>query len=65
MLEITPLLPDESPFDDPTRLAPAFFEITVPKDLTKIKTSIIRITLDTKAVAGWNEIDAVQLIGLP
>ena len=50
---------------DPTRLAPAFFEVTVPKDLTKIKTSIIRITLDTKAVAGWNEIDAVQLIGLP
>jgi hypothetical protein len=30
---------------------------------TPFKTQRVRITLDSVAVKGWNEIDAVQLIG--
>lgn len=30
---------------------------------TKYKTKIVKITIDSKVVAGWNEIDAVQLVG--
>jgi hypothetical protein len=35
--------------------------VTVEK--TEYKTQKVKITLATNAVAGWNEIDAVQLIG--
>ncbi len=32
---------------------------------TNFKTNTVRITLDTKKIPGWNEIDAVVLIGTP
>ena len=40
---------------------PRWFEphITIPE----YRTSTIRIVLDTNRVAGWNEIDAVELLG--
>jgi hypothetical protein len=40
-----------------------FLDITFLK--TNFKTNTIRITLDTQKVPGWNEIDAVALIGIP
>ncbi len=39
----------------------AWLNVTVEK--TEYKTQKVKITLATNAVAGWNEIDAVQLIG--
>lgn len=36
-------------------------ELTAPD----FATDVIRLTLDTAAVPGWNEIDAVQLLGRP
>ncbi len=38
-------------------------DITFPK--INFKTNIIKITLDTKKIPGWNEIDAVELVGIP
>jgi len=40
---------------------PRWFEVAVPKG--KWTTREIRLTLDSKAVPGWNEIDAVELVG--
>lgn len=45
---------------DPTR-RPGVFEIRIPA--TKLKMRTLRITLDTNLGAGWNEIDAVELVG--
>lgn len=46
---------------DPVAAAPAWLEASVtPGDWS---TRRIRITLDTRLVAGWNEIDAVELVG--
>ncbi len=45
--------------DDPTR-APGVF--TVPAD-TDFDVKRVRVVLDTRRVGGWNEIDAVQLVG--
>jgi hypothetical protein len=46
---------------DPSREAPAWFdpEFAAPAFATKA----IRVTVDTSLVAGWNEVDAVELIG--
>ena len=44
---------------DPTRESPGVFE--VPYDLS-FATDSVRITLDTRRVSGWNEIDAVGLM---
>ena len=49
---------------DPTRDAPAWLEV-VPETTLRFQTQAVRITLDTKSVTGYNEIDAVELIGDP
>ena len=46
--------------DDPTRQAPTDL---VVKPKGKVFTNRIRIELDTTRVPGWNEIDAVELVG--
>ncbi len=46
---------------DPTKECPGWFVVDV--DEATFTTKTIRITLDTSLVAGWNEIDAVELIG--
>lgn len=46
--------------DDPTRKA---LTDLVVKPKGKVFTNRIRIELDTSLVAGWNEIDAVELVG--
>ncbi|MBI4563473.1 MAG: hypothetical protein HY716_02105 [Planctomycetes bacterium] len=48
---------------DPTRDCPGWFDVRFcpPSFLT----STLRVTLDTSRVPGWNEIDAVQLVGTP
>ncbi len=43
------------------RPSPSWFE--PPVAATAYATSRLRITLDTDRVAGWNEIDAVELVG--
>ena len=49
---------------DPTDKAPTFFEVEIPEEkVGKFRTKEVRITLDTKKVTGFNEIDAVELIG--
>ncbi len=45
---------------DRTRKAPAFLEI---KPSASVKSDRVRVYLDTRKVAGWNEIDAVELVG--
>ena len=40
---------------------PRWFEVAVPKGIWT--TREIRLTLDSDAVPGWNEIDAVELVG--
>ena len=51
---------------DTTESAPAFFEINVSQqDDSAFDTRCLRITLDTDQVIGYNEIDAVELIGIP
>jgi hypothetical protein len=45
---------------DPTRSAPGWLEIRVE---AAFATREIRITIDNDAVPGWNEIDAVELVG--
>ena len=58
--EWTPLWEGEAA---PTEEAIRVFspEITPPG----FATNAIRLVLDTAAVEGWNEIDAVQLVGRP
>ncbi|MHC4848839.1 MAG: hypothetical protein ACYTEG_10340 [Planctomycetota bacterium] len=46
--------------DDPTR-RPGVFEIRIKP--TQLRMKAIRVTLDTNRRAGWNEIDAVELVG--
>src|SRR5262245_40647200 len=41
--------------------APRWFEVSVPIDTWTTKE--VRITLDSDAIPGWNEIDAVELVG--
>lgn len=48
---------------DPSQEAPAAF--SPPITPTDFATDRLRLTLDTDVVPGWNEIDAVQLIGRP
>jgi len=43
------------------RPSPSFFE--PPVAATSFATDRLRLTLDTNRVAGWNEIDAVELLG--
>ena len=45
---------------DPTRVCPGTLKITVNKP---VMTSTIRVILDSPRVQGWNEIDAVELVG--
>ena len=48
---------------DEAKAAPACLDVQVePQDFA---TRVVRVTLDTSLVKGWNEIDAVQLIGEP
>ena len=44
-----------------TRSAPEFDNAVA--DETQDKSSRVKITVVTNAVPGWNEIDAVQLVG--
>ncbi|MBI4564118.1 MAG: hypothetical protein HY716_05425 [Planctomycetes bacterium] len=46
---------------DETRDCPGWLDVRF--DPPKFGTRVIRITLDTSLVAGWNEIDAVQFLG--
>ncbi|MBI4564126.1 MAG: hypothetical protein HY716_05470 [Planctomycetes bacterium] len=46
---------------DTTKHSPGWLDVRF--DPPTFATRVIRITLDTSAVAGWNEIDAVQLLG--
>ena len=46
-----------------SKKAPALNWLTIPFDKTAYKTKRVKITLATNVVSGWNEIDAVQLIG--
>lgn len=49
---------------DATQYKPSTISwLTIPFDKTAFKTQRVKITLATNAVSGWNEIDAVQLIG--
>jgi hypothetical protein len=50
---------EAAPSDTPIRIFSPEFE---PADFA---TNQIRLTLDSAAVSGWNEIDAVELVGLP
>ncbi len=49
--------------DDPTREAPGWFAPTL--EPPAFATREIRITIDAGRVPGWNEIDAVELVGDP
>lgn len=46
---------------DPVATAPGWFEVQVAA--ADWSTRLIRIRIDTRLVAGWNEIDAVELVG--
>ncbi|MHC4213405.1 MAG: LamG domain-containing protein [Planctomycetota bacterium] len=46
---------------DTTTQAPAFLEISFPVTERPVKT--VRVLLNTSKVRGWNEIDAVELVG--
>jgi enterochelin esterase-like enzyme len=48
---------------DTTAEAPGYLEVRF--DPPNFATRVLRVTLDTSEVGGWNEIDAVQLIGEP
>lgn len=48
---------------DETRYEPKISWLNISFEKTTFKTQRIKITLATNAVSGWNEIDAVQLIG--
>lgn len=51
----------EIPVNDTTRKAPGYLEVTFP--LTKKPVAAVRVVLDTLKITGWNEIDAVELVG--
>jgi hypothetical protein len=46
--------------DDPTEM-PGAFEVAIPA--TKFRVARLRIVLDTDRTPGWNEVDAVELVG--
>jgi len=46
---------------DPTKNSPGEFPVSFSK--TDYLTDAVKITLDTNKVSGWNQIDAVQLVG--
>jgi hypothetical protein len=46
--------------EDPTEQAPSDFVVEVPADVT---AKSVKVYLDTARVVGWNEIDAVELVG--
>ncbi|MBI4563458.1 MAG: hypothetical protein HY716_02025 [Planctomycetes bacterium] len=48
---------------DTTQHSPGWLDVRF--DPPKFATRVIRITLDTSSVTGWNEIDAVQIFGKP
>ena len=48
---------------DGTKECPGWLEIAVTKPAWTCR--VIKVHLDTSAVAGWNEIDAVELVGEP
>jgi enterochelin esterase-like enzyme len=48
---------------DSTTEAPGVLDVPVPP--SEFTTRVIRIWIDSASVKGWNEIDAVQLIGEP
>lgn len=49
---------------DATQYKPSTISwLNIPFEKTAFKTQRVKITLATNAVSGWNEIDAVQLIG--
>jgi hypothetical protein len=45
---------------DTTKEAPGWLDVKIQK---RVLTRKIRITIDSRSVPGWNEIDAVELIG--
>lgn len=47
---------------DLTREAPASFVVKVPAD-KEVKAKVVKVYLETGRVQGWNEIDAVELVG--
>jgi hypothetical protein len=47
---------------DPAAQAPAWLEVSGAGPAWTCK--VVKVTLDTAAVPGWNEIDAVELVGL-
>lgn len=47
------------PTDEPSRI------FSPELETIDFETSQIRLTLDSASVSGWNEIDAVELVGLP
>jgi tetratricopeptide (TPR) repeat protein len=49
------------PVPDIPREAPAVVQVSFPSPGTPVRT--VRVVLDTRRVVGWNEIDAVELIG--
>jgi len=46
---------------DNTKECPGWLEVSVTKPTWTCR--VVKITLDTASVAGWNEIDAVELVG--
>ncbi|MBI4565178.1 MAG: hypothetical protein HY716_10845 [Planctomycetes bacterium] len=48
---------------DTNEESPGYLDVSF--DPPAFATRVIRVTLDTESVEGWNEIDAVQLIGKP
>jgi hypothetical protein len=49
------------PVVDTARTAPEWLD--VPFDATGVPVRSVRVILDTSRVTGWNEIDAVELVG--
>lgn len=47
--------------NDDNRESPGYFEVAVPD--FPYRTKVARIWLDTDRISGWNEIDAVELVG--
>lgn len=49
--------------EDPTTTVPAEFVVRPEEDAKDVTSRTIRIYLDTSRKPGWNEIDAVELVG--
>ena len=49
------------PVVDTARTAPEWLDVSF--DATTVPVRSVRVILDTFKVAGWNEIDAVELVG--